>query len=77
MTINTLLEELIKHAETWPQEDQEEFAVYAREIEARRTGLFVMSDDERAAANEGLVQADGDVFVPDERLAEADKRHRR
>lgn len=36
-----------------------------------------MSDDERAAVNEGLAQADGDVFVPDERLAEADKRHRR
>lgn len=37
MTINTLLEELIKHAETWPQEDQEELAAYAPEIEARRT----------------------------------------
>ena len=75
--MNTPLEELIKHAKTWPQEDQEELAAYAHEIEARRTGLFVMSDDERAAVNEGLAQADGDVFVPDERLAEADKLHRR
>jgi hypothetical protein len=46
---------------------------------SRRAGRVYssVSDDERAAVKEGLAQADGDVFVPDERLAEADKRHRR
>ena len=37
---------------SWPPEDQEELAEIAREIEARRTGTYVMSDDERAAVDE-------------------------
>ena len=45
--MNKLLKEVIEHAETWPREDQEELAEYAREIEARRTGVYTMSDDER------------------------------
>jgi len=47
------------------------------EIEARRTGLYVMTDDERAAVRAGLAQADRGEFVPDELVAEADKRHDR
>jgi hypothetical protein len=35
--VNKLLKEMIEHADTWPREDQEELAEYAREIEARRT----------------------------------------
>ena len=38
--MNKLLKEVIEHAETWPREDQEELAEYAREIEARRTGVY-------------------------------------
>ena len=34
---------------TWPGEDQEELAEVAREIEARRTGVYVLNDDEKAA----------------------------
>ena len=41
--MNKLLKEMIEHAETWPREDQEELAEYAREIEARRTGVYTMS----------------------------------
>ena len=33
--MNKILKEVIEHAETWPEEDQEELAEYAREIEAR------------------------------------------
>ena len=29
----------MEHAATWPREDQEALAEYAREIEARRTGI--------------------------------------
>ena len=43
--INAVLESV----RSWPLEDQEELAEYAREIEARRTGVYVMTDDERAA----------------------------
>jgi hypothetical protein len=34
---------------SWPQEDQDELVEVAHEIEARRTGVYVMTDDERAA----------------------------
>jgi hypothetical protein len=73
--MNKLLKEVIEHAETWPREDQEELAEYAREIEARRTGIYTMSDDERSAVLKGLAEADREEFVSDELVAEADKRH--
>jgi hypothetical protein len=72
--MNKILKEVIEHAETWPVEDQEELAEYAREIEARRTGVYTMSDDERVAVLKGLAEADRGEFVPDEIIAEADKR---
>jgi hypothetical protein len=72
--MNRLLKEVIEHAETWPLEDQEELAEYAREIEARRTGVYTMSDQERVAGK-GLAEADRGQFVSEERVAEADKRH--
>ena len=46
--INSVLERI----RSWPQEDQEELAELAREIEARRTGVYILSDDERAAIEE-------------------------
>jgi hypothetical protein len=72
-----MLKDLIEHAATWPREDQDELAEYAREIEARRTGIYTMSDDERVSVAKGMAQADRGEFVPDELLAEADKRHGR
>ena len=69
------LSELLAHAETWPREDQEELAEYAREIEARRTGIYKMSDDERAAVSQGMSEADQGRFVSDDLVAKADKRH--
>ncbi len=69
------LEDVMKKAENWPSEDQEELAEFAREIEARRTGVYVMSDAEHAAVREGLAQADRGEFVADDVVAKADKRH--
>jgi hypothetical protein len=31
---------LLEQVESWPSEDREELAEYAREIEARRTGIY-------------------------------------
>lgn len=73
--IAKLLKDVLDQAETWPQQDQEELAEYAREIQARRTGVYLMSDEERAAVRRGLAQADRGEFVADEVVAEADKRH--
>jgi predicted transcriptional regulator len=62
--INAVLEAV----RTWPQEDQEELAEVAREIEARRTGVYVMNEEERAAVREGLDQARRGEFVPDDEM---------
>lgn len=72
--MNRILKEVIEHAETWPVEDQQELAECAREIEARWTDVYSMSDDERAAVGKGLAEADRGEFVPDEIVTEADKR---
>ena len=62
--INAVLEGV----RSWPQEDQEELAELAREIEARRTGVYVMNDDERAAVRRGLDEAARGEFVSDEEM---------
>ena len=73
MTTKTL-QDVLEHAATWPLEDQDELAEYAREIEARRTGIYTMSDGERIAVDRAMAQADRGQFVSDELVAEADKR---
>ena len=65
------LKEVLERVETWPQEDQQALAEYAREIEARRTGVYRLTDDERAAI--GKAQLSG--FVPDEEMEAYWKRH--
>lgn len=72
-----MLRDLLAQAESWPREDQEDLAEYAREIEARRTGIYTMSEDERAAVRQGMAEADQGKFVSDDVVAEADKRHDR
>jgi predicted transcriptional regulator len=62
--INAVLEAV----RTWPQEDQEELAEIAREIEARRTGVYAMSNDERAAVREGLDQAQRGELTQDDEM---------
>jgi predicted transcriptional regulator len=75
--MNATLKDVLTRAEAWPQEDQDELAEFAREIQARRTGVYVMNDEERAAVRRGLAEADRGEFVPDEVVAESDKRHQR
>jgi hypothetical protein len=51
----------------WPRDDQDELAEYAREIEARRTGIYTMSDEEQAAVGKGLAEADQGKFSGDKK----------
>jgi hypothetical protein len=58
--INTVLERV----RSWPLEDQERLAEVAREIEAERTGVYVLSEAERAAIEKsrlGPLAADDEV----------------
>jgi len=59
---------VLENVRSWPQEDQEELAEIAREIEARRKGVYVMDDEERAAVQEGLEQARRGEFASDNEM---------
>jgi hypothetical protein len=48
------LKDALKLVETWPAEDQEQLAEHAREIVARRTGAYTMTDEEQMAVRAGL-----------------------
>jgi predicted transcriptional regulator len=62
------IDALLEGVRSWPPEDQEELAEFAREIEARRTGVYVMDDEERAAVRAGLEQARRGEFVSDDEM---------
>ena len=63
--------EILKRIAGWPEEDLDELAELAREIEARRTGVYTLSDDERAA----IADARRGVFTSDDDVAAFWKRH--
>ena len=44
--MTTTTRKLLERVESWPQEDQEELVEYAREIEARRTGVYRATQEE-------------------------------
>ena len=66
-----LLQDLLRRAETWPLEDQEAFAEFARELEARRSGVYRLSSDECAA----IARAREGDYVPDEDMDAYWRRH--
>ena len=68
---------LLERIQSWPIEDQEELAEVALEIEARRTGVYHLSDQERAAVRAGLEDARRGDFASDEELEEFYQLHRR
>ena len=47
--MNAAGKNILERVAAWPEEDQEELAALAREIEARRTGADQLSDGEKAA----------------------------
>jgi hypothetical protein len=64
---------LLDRVETWPQEDQEELAEYARVIEARRTGKYHATPEELHAIDE----AEYSGVASDEEVEAAFKSFRR
>jgi predicted transcriptional regulator len=74
--MNPRTQALLEKVQSWPEEDQEELADVAREIESRRTGIYRLSDDERAAIQKGVDDALRGDFVPDDEMEEFFKFHR-
>jgi predicted transcriptional regulator len=54
MTIN--LKKVLTRAKNWSEQDQEELAQVALEIEARRHGLYHATPDELKAIDEALAE---------------------
>lgn len=55
---------ILERVASWPAEDQQELSEVAREIEARRIGVYRLSDEERAAiqaARDGPLASDDEV----------------
>jgi hypothetical protein len=46
------IKELFEQVASWPQEDQEELAELARQIEARRTGVYRATPEELRALDD-------------------------
>ena len=62
---------LLEQVDSWPQEDQDELAEYAREIEARRTGVYNATSEELAAIDESLGQVARGEFATKEEVEAA------
>ena len=73
--MNKLLETLLERATAWPEEAQEELMRSAAEIEAKHVGPYRMTDEEWAAVQEGLEQAERGEFASDEEVAAFFRRH--
>lgn len=62
--MNPAAKSILDRVASWPIEDQEELSELAREIEARRTGVYRLSGEERAAidaARRGPLASDDEV----------------
>jgi hypothetical protein len=70
------VKELLRQVESWPEDDQQELVDVARLIEARRTGVYRLSADERAAVREGKEAARRGEFAPDEVIERFYQLHR-
>jgi hypothetical protein len=46
------IKQIIERVASWPEEDQEELAEVMREIEARRSGVYIATADELRALEE-------------------------
>jgi predicted transcriptional regulator len=72
--MNKRLETVLDRVSTWSEEAQEELIDHTMAIEAKRAGIYRLSDDERAAVKKGLEAAERGEFVSDEDMAAFFKR---
>ena len=75
MTIN--LKNVFARAETWSEQDREELAQVALEIEARRHGLYHASPDELQAIDEALEAVARGEIASDEEVEAVFAKYRR
>ena len=71
------IDAVLDRVKTWPPERQQDAARVLLEMEAQGTEVYVLSDDERAAIEEGMAQARRGEFATDEEVATLFDRYRR
>jgi predicted transcriptional regulator len=71
------IDAVLDRVKTWPPERQEEAMRVLLELEAEDAGVYVLSDEERAAIEEGMEQARRGEFATDEEVAALFNRYRR
>jgi predicted transcriptional regulator len=60
--------EVLDRIQAWPQEDRDELAELASEIEARRTGVYKVTPEEEAAIREGLADLERGEWTSEEAM---------
>jgi hypothetical protein len=70
-----LLERAIEKVRELPSEEQDALANALLSLTGEETAVVHLDTETRAAIEEGLAQAERGEFVPDDVVAEADKRH--
>lgn len=68
---------MLERVQSWPEEDQEELAEVAREIESRRSGVYRLSDEERTSVRAGMEDARRGDFASDGEMDEFYRLHHR
>ena len=63
------LKDLLARAGTWPEAAQDDLVQSMIDIETRYTGVYRLSDDERAGIERGLADMRAGRFAPDEEVA--------
>jgi len=69
MGMTPTTKKLMEQVAAWPEEDQEELAEIASQIEARRSGVHRLSDSEKEGIERGLQAIREGRFASDERIA--------
>ncbi len=68
---------MLERVRSWPEEDQEELAAVAREIESRRSGVYRLSDEERTAVRAGMEDSRRGDLASDAEIDEFYRLHHR
>ena len=60
--------QVLERVASWPEEDQQELAEIAREIEARRSGVYEPTPEEEVAIRQGLAEMDRGEWVNEDEM---------
>jgi predicted transcriptional regulator len=71
------LTEVMRRAENWPAEAQDELAEIAREIDAGLGGVYHATSEELAGIDRGVREADAGMFASEQEVEATFARYRR